>query len=98
MLTPTAVRKLQVLPLCNSAIREEFLRDYFTPGNIVYLDYWRSYDRVIEFRWCGGNWSVLVEEVRQVEGQWVAVGPRRCHATYPSVRDLVVCRREGGAA
>lgn len=96
MLSPQTVRNLSVLPIFNSAIRQEFLADHFAPGNIIHSDYWRSHDRVIEFRG-GESWSVVVEEVHLVDGQWVAVGPRRCHATYPSKRDVVV-HREGGAA
>lgn len=92
MLAPAAVRSMRVLPLCCSAIRQEFLADHFRPGNIIRSDYWGSFDRVIESRWSGGAWSVLVEEVRQVEGQWLAVGPRRSHGTYPSHRDAVVSR------
>lgn len=95
MLSAASIRTLQVLPIFNSAIREEFLADHFAPGNIIRNDYWGTHDRVVRFRG-GENWLVTVEEVRLVDGQWVAVGPLRTHATYPNRRDVVVHR--GGVA
>lgn len=91
MLSTSAVRTLQVLPIFNSAIRGEFLADHFAPGNIIRSDYWGTHDRVLRFRG-GDSWLVTVEEVRLVDGQWVAVGPIRAHMTYPSKRDAVVQR------
>ena len=85
-----------MLTLTPTRSDEAFLRDHFRPGNIVYLDYWRSFDRVIEFRVSDdGGWIVWVEEVKKVDGEWVAVAPRRCHCTHPGKRDRVVCREVG---
>jgi hypothetical protein len=66
--------------------------EWYTPGNIILNDYWRTYDEVVEFVEEGrGSWYVKVREVKQsADGVWMAVGPVRVHATYPNRRDRLV--------
>ena len=77
---PSAKRERQIAPL----------RDYFTPGNIV--ESYGGTDRVVSFDVDqNGDWSVTVEPVKQVEGQWVkdtAKEPVRTHRTTPDKRKL----------
>jgi len=66
---------------------------HYTPGNIIYLSYWHSFDRVISFEHDGRyGWYVIVEQVESVDGQWVATGERRSHCTVPGTRDRVEAR------
>ena len=66
------------------------LEAHFTPGNIVFNDYWKTHNRVLGFDWNNGNWSATEEEVRQQDGKWVTIGAKRTHATRPGAKDKVV--------
>lgn len=65
---------------------------YFTPGNIVRSYY--GFDEVLEYRAPtqeGGEWSVKVHEVQELDGKWVRVGKpqdARVHSTQPSADQL----------
>lgn len=66
------------------------LSQHFSPGNIIFLDYWSAYDRVIEFNWNGGDWWVRVEDVKKHGDRWVSAGAPRIHGTYPHAGDRLV--------
>lgn len=65
---------------------QQKLETYFTPGNIV--ESYGGLDRVISFRWNGGNWNVIVQAVKKdglIDIRWPQP---RCHATEPEgIRD-----------
>lgn len=69
---------------------ERRLADYFTPGNI--LKKYGGHDEVLAFKpGKDGAWSVQVQAVRKVDGQWVREGKpqdARWHSTMPDARDL----------
>lgn len=70
------------------------LAAHFTPGNVVFSDYWREYDLVIAFHpaTSEGYWSVDVMKCdahgTPVQGELV-----RDHCTQPSTRDKVISRK-----
>ena len=68
------------------------LKEHYTPGNIVYVSYWRTHDRVVDFKETDIGWEVTVEKVEKQDGKWVAVGRKRKHFTAPSKGDKVVER------
>jgi hypothetical protein len=69
--------------------RTAAIRDFYTPGNIVYSDYWRTHDRVLAYKADSATgWSVQVEKVakKSKDGPWEAVEPPRWHSTPPDAR------------
>ena len=71
---------------------KDLLEDHFGVGNIIKSDYWGSYDRVLDFDWNNGAWSVSVMEVKEKDGKWVDAGRIRDHSTFPDKRDVIVQR------
>ena len=59
------------------------LKEHFTPGNVVFLDYWKSYDLVVGFsaRTSERDWEVLVIECDETGTK--LLGDLRSHCTYP---------------
>jgi hypothetical protein len=64
---------------------------HFTPGNIIYNNYWREYDRVISFETAvDGTWSVrVINVIRRADGSWMDAGCERGHSTRPDKRDRI---------
>jgi hypothetical protein len=65
--------------------------DYFTPGNII--KGYGGFDEVLAYNPpdASGRWSVRVQEVKKIDGQWVRVGKpqdARNHSTQPDERNL----------
>lgn len=70
---------------------DEVLTTFFTPGNVLWSDYWRSYDLVIAFHPTTkyNGWSVDVIGCDPKGGP--LPGERlRNHCTYPDKLDRVV--------
>lgn len=73
------------------------IREFYTPGNVIHVDYWNTFDRVIEFKEgdLPGQWSVKVQQVVKDGDKWVPkdarLEPPRWHATSPG-KDKVVFR------
>jgi N12 class adenine-specific DNA methylase len=71
------------------------VREFYKPGNIIHVDYWNQYDKVIEFKEgeLPGQWGVKVQQVKKEGDQWVPkddrMEPARWHATAPG-KDKVV--------
>ncbi len=70
--------------------KREALENHFRPGNVIQSDYWKEFDRVVEFDWNDGNWSVTVEKVLKEGEGWKATAGKRKHSTTPDARDKVV--------
>lgn len=67
------------------------VRAHYTPGNVVYSSYWRSYDLVLDFTMINDwQWKTTVQDCdsrgNATRGQHV-----RMHSTPPSKGDKVVC-------
>lgn len=66
------------------------LANHFKVGNVIFSDYWRSYDLVLDFHpaGLGVSWSVDVVECNAdgipTHGSW-----KRNHCTYPDTRDKI---------
>ena len=73
------------------------VREFYTPGNIIHVDYWNQYDKVLEFKEgdLPGQWNVKVQQVKKDGDQWVPkddrMEPPRWHATAPG-KDKIVDR------
>lgn len=69
------------------------LSAHFTPGNVILSNYWREYDRVIEFIQTapGKCWSVRVRRCN-ASGEFMPGEPVRMHSTHPDRRDLIIAR------
>ena len=71
------------------------VREFYTPGNIIHVDYWNQYDKVLEFKEgdLPGQWNVKVQQVKKDGDQWVPkddrMEPPRWHATAPG-KDKIV--------
>ena len=67
------------------------LANHFTPGNVLFSDYWREYDKVVAFHPATETSSWAVEVIRcdrygvPLSGEAV-----RNHSTRPDPRDRVV--------
>ncbi len=73
--------------------RRQSLEDHFAIGNIIKSSYWRETDKVLDFKWNDGNWRVTVQQVeKNDDGEWVAAGRERTHATNPDAKDVIVDR------
>lgn len=73
------------------AAREAKRAEYFTPGNIV--NGYGGFDEVLAYHPAaeGKSWSVTVQRVRKVNGEWVREGKpqdARTHSTEPDSREL----------
>jgi hypothetical protein len=71
---------------------KDFLEDHFGVGNIIKSDYWGTYDRVLDFDWNNGSWTVNVIQVNEKDGKWVDIGRIRDHSTFPDKKDVIVQR------
>ena len=66
------------------------LREYFVIGKVIYLPYWRSYDKVLQFDAPGidncdyASWSVMVQECDK-DGNVKDNTPIRVHCTDPHI-------------
>lgn len=67
------------------------LAAHFTVGNIIFSDYWRSYDRVITFEPSTEHkgWSVTVRQCN-AQGQFLDSESVRTHYTFPDKRDKII--------
>lgn len=67
------------------------LATHYTPGNVIFVDYWNSFDRVLSFapETDAQTWSVIVEKVELIDGKWTAIGSPRVHYTPMTPRDRV---------
>ena len=66
------------------------IREFYTPGNIIHLDYWNQHDKVLAFNEKDpGNWSVTVQQVKKQGGEWVPAGEVREHRTTPGKNRIV---------
>lgn len=71
------------------------IRQHYTPGNVIFCNYWRTYDLVLAFnepKDSNGYWSVTVVHcdengIRSVD--WTDRTPRN-HCTTPDKRDRIV--------
>lgn len=78
------------------------IREFFTPGNIILSDYWKTHDKVLEFRegqQGAGSWDVKVVQVKKDGDQWVETDTPRWHSTNPGKSKIVdhVAPQEVGA-
>jgi 8-oxo-dGTP pyrophosphatase MutT (NUDIX family) len=93
-ITPkAAAKKPSRKAAAEQAAADRKLADHFTPGNVIFNDYWKNYDKVLQFEPSaeGEPWKV------QVIGTDVDGNPRpgerpRWHFTYPDSKDTVVSR------
>jgi hypothetical protein len=68
------------------------IRDFYTPGNIIHVDYWNQQDKVLAFdEKTPGDWSVTVQQVKKLGEEWVPAGEVREHRTTPG-KDRIVDR------
>lgn len=69
------------------------VRKHFAPGNVIYSNYWREHDVVLDLvptvNCSGTSWYVLVVSCDE-NGVPVPGEPVRKHCTYPDTRDRVV--------
>lgn len=70
--------------------KREALENHFRPGNVIQSDYFKEFDRVVDFAWNDGNWKVTVEKVVKDGEVWKATEGKRTHMTTPDARDKVV--------
>lgn len=75
------------------------LAAHFAPGNIIFSDYWRSYDVVLEFQPTtpARSWFVRVIHC-DYTGQPIKGERPRVHCTWPDKRDVITGRAELRAA
>lgn len=67
-------------------------RDFYTPGNIIHVDYWNSYDKVLGYNEKpNGQWSVTVQHTNK-EGVPIPGAEIRTHATEPDKNDKIIAR------
>lgn len=89
---PTEPEKKSKKPAApkRSAYMDE-IREFYTPGNIIFVDYWRQHDKVLEFRdrTEAQDWAVKVQRVEKRGDEWVGVDEPRWHSTAPG-RDKIV--------
>lgn len=63
---------------------------HFAVGNIVFSGYWGEHSLVLAFEETDAfTWSVTVQKVELIAGQWVATGQARSHCTEPSTKDRI---------
>lgn len=67
------------------------LAEHFAPGNIIFSNYWKSYDKVLEFKpgTKDSAWAVKVIHTDK-DGNPIPGERPRWHATYPDPKDKVV--------
>ncbi len=87
--TPPPAKKLTKAAQAQADAAQR-LADYFRPGNVV-RNSRGGFDEVLAFRPASDerNWSVTVQEVKEVGGQWVRQGKpqdARQHSTMPEER------------
>lgn len=66
---------------------------HFAIGNVIFSSYWGEYSLVLAYAetdCC--TWSVTVQTVKLVDGQWVAVEPARTHRTEADRKDRIVAQ------
>lgn len=68
---------------------KQALREFYAVGNVIHVDYWKQFDKVIDFVETDKSWSVVVQQVKNVDGEWIAVDRIRTHCTAPG-KDTVV--------
>jgi len=74
------------------------IREFYTPGNIIHVDYWNQQDKVLAFEEKEpGNWSVTVQQVKKQGDEWVPAGEVREHRTTPG-KDRIIDRVTDPAA
>jgi hypothetical protein len=67
------------------------LRKHFAVGNVIFCDYWRSYDRVVAFHENNGAWLVEVQGCDSTGNVLPGIDGRvRNHCTFPDKRDVIV--------
>ena len=70
----------------------QWRREVFTPGNIVLSDYWKTYDKVLDYtEKPDHSWTVTVQKVNK-DGSPIPGELPRIHYTQPSRNDQVVGR------
>ena len=67
----------------------EGVKDFYTPGNIIWNSYWRIRDKVLDFKETESGWEV---QVQTVDKDGKPEGEPRWHATAPDKADLVLSR------
>lgn len=68
------------------------VRKHFTPGNVIYSNYWQSHDRVLKFEEIQGAWMVTVRGCDATGKILPGMdGRERRHCTYPDKLDRIVC-------
>ncbi len=63
-------------------------REIYTPGNVIYVDYWKQYDKVLKYEEKDGDWKVQVQKSDK-EGNPIPGESPRWHHTEPG-KDQVV--------
>ena len=65
------------------------IREHYKPGNVVWVDYWKKYDKVLDFKVLpDGRWAVNVIESDK-DGNPSPGAQPRMHSTAPSRGDRV---------
>lgn len=89
---PSAKAPIKISAKSKYAAEVARRRDFYTPGNIIHVDYWNSYDKVLAYaEKPDGEWSVTVQRTNK-EGIPVPGAEIRTHATSPDKNDKIVAR------
>jgi hypothetical protein len=72
------------------------LARHFEPGNVIFSDYWHTYDLILRFHHPGANkaWLVDVQHCDR-DGNLIPGERRRTHCTWPDPKDYVVANVAG---
>lgn len=63
-------------------------KEFYKIGNVIYCGYWRSYDRVLDFKVVDNwNWFVTVAECTK---DGIITGEERTHSTAFDKNDRVI--------
>ncbi|UZJ58570.1 hypothetical protein OKW98_18510 [Pseudomonas sp. KU26590] len=66
---------------------------HFAVGNVILSSYWGEHSLVTAYNETDcSTWSVTVQKVKLIDGQWTAVEPARTHRTDADRQDRVVAQ------
>jgi len=69
---------------------QEKIRKHFAPGNIVFVSYNGTFDKVLDYQVPQNKvFEVTVVKVEKSGGKWVEVERKRTHSTPPSPQDRI---------
>jgi hypothetical protein len=93
--TPEAAATAPKKKVAKKQTWADVAKDHYTPGNVVFNDYWNNYDKVLDFKpgeANGTGWAVQVIHSDK-DGHPLPGEQPRWHSTYPDPkRDKVVIR------